>query len=65
MTGTVAYAKLCAAGACMLLFAAAGGLAAWAIAGALVVILALLGVGERVAPIAHGPATAAPAAGST
>jgi low temperature requirement protein LtrA len=54
MTGAIGYAKLLAASACMLLFAAAGGLPAWAIAGALVVVLGLLGVGERAAPPAGG-----------
>jgi low temperature requirement protein LtrA len=57
ITGAVGYAKLCAAGACMLLFAVTGGLAAWAIAGILALVLLLLGVCERAAPIAPSAPT--------
>jgi low temperature requirement protein LtrA len=48
MTGSIGYAKLIAGGACLLLFATAGSLVAWAIAGILVLVLVALGAGERV-----------------
>jgi hypothetical protein len=48
MTGAIGYAKLAAAAGSMVVFAAGGSLPAWAIAGLLAGVLALLVVVESV-----------------
>ncbi|HEY4996849.1 MAG TPA: low temperature requirement protein A [Solirubrobacteraceae bacterium] len=47
MTGSLSYAKILAAGACLALFAVSAGFAPWVLAGAVTLTLALLVLSER------------------
>jgi hypothetical protein len=56
IVGTVGWEKLAAAAACLVWFAASGGVPAWAVAAVLAALLAVLLVWEQ----GHDPAEASP-----